>query len=144
MMKAQAQQSEKTASPHRSFLAPQRRFVPDALRPRGDPIQAAPRAFTDPQLGHDFSQVRVYPNAQAYEYALAINAPPSALNSDDEQETQRVDNLNRRSNVNRASQESLSMVEHHRYPFAATIPRVAKSRFSHGKGKYALSEKPAP
>jgi hypothetical protein len=49
-------------------------IVDEVLRSSGKPLDAATRAFIEPRLGQDFSQVRVHDNAEAAESAHALNA----------------------------------------------------------------------
>lgn len=49
-------------------------IVHDVLRSPGRPLDANVRAFMEPRLGHDFSQVRVHADARAAESAHAVNA----------------------------------------------------------------------
>lgn len=49
-------------------------IVHEALRSPGQPLDAATRAFMEPRLGHDFSQVRVHADAQAATSARRIGA----------------------------------------------------------------------
>jgi len=50
------------------------RSVHDVLRSAGQPLDTETRAFMEPRLGHDFSQVRVHSDARAAESARAVNA----------------------------------------------------------------------
>lgn len=49
-------------------------IVGDMLRSRGEPLDAATRAFVEPRLGHDFSKVRIHADARADASARAVNA----------------------------------------------------------------------
>ncbi len=49
-------------------------IVYDVLRSPGQPLDAATRAFMEPNFGRDFSQVRVHTDAKAAESARAVNA----------------------------------------------------------------------
>jgi Domain of unknown function (DUF4157) len=49
-------------------------IVHEVLRSPGQPLDGATRAFMEPRLGHDFSQVRVHTDAQAAESAQAMKA----------------------------------------------------------------------
>lgn len=49
-------------------------IVHDVLRSSGRPLDPATRAFMEPRLGHDFSQVRVHTDSKAAESADAVNA----------------------------------------------------------------------
>lgn len=49
-------------------------IVHQVLRSQGQPLDAATRAFMEPRLGHNFSQVRVHTDTQAAESAEAVNA----------------------------------------------------------------------
>jgi hypothetical protein len=49
-------------------------IVHETLCSPGQPLDASTRAFMEPRLGHDFSQVRVHSDAQAAESARAVNA----------------------------------------------------------------------
>ena len=49
-------------------------IVYDVLRSPGRPLDSATRAFFEPRLGHDFSQVRVHADAKAAESAGAVDA----------------------------------------------------------------------
>ncbi|MEK6337411.1 MAG: DUF4157 domain-containing protein [Acidobacteriota bacterium] len=49
-------------------------IVHDVLRSPGQPLDASMRAFMEPRLGHDFSQVRVHTDTRAAESAGAVNA----------------------------------------------------------------------
>ena len=48
--------------------------VQQALNSRGQPLDAATRAFIEPRFGHDFARVRVYADDRAAESARALNA----------------------------------------------------------------------
>ena len=48
--------------------------VQQALNSRGQPLDAATRAFMEPRFGHDFARVRVYADDRAAESARALNA----------------------------------------------------------------------
>lgn len=48
--------------------------VQQTLTSPGQPLNAAARAFFEPRLGQDFSQVRLHTDAQAVESARAVNA----------------------------------------------------------------------
>jgi hypothetical protein len=60
-----------TAAPSVSQVPP---IVDDVLRSPGQPLDPTTRAFMEPRLGQDFSQVRVHTNEQAAESARAIDA----------------------------------------------------------------------
>lgn len=49
-------------------------IVREVLRSPGRPLDAETRAFMEPRLGHDFSQVRVHTDARAAESSRAVNA----------------------------------------------------------------------
>jgi len=49
-------------------------IVHEVLRSPGQPLDAATRAFMEPRLGHNFSQVRVHTDTRAAESAAAVNA----------------------------------------------------------------------
>ena len=49
-------------------------IVHDVLRSPGQPLDVSTRAFMEPRLGHDFSQVRVHADTRAAESAGAVNA----------------------------------------------------------------------
>jgi hypothetical protein len=44
-------------------------IVHEVLRSSGQPLEPSTHAFMEPRFGHDFSQVRVHPNARAAESA---------------------------------------------------------------------------
>ncbi len=46
----------------------------NSIRGSGQPLSGSVRSFFEPRFGHDFSQVRVYTDAQAVESAHAVNA----------------------------------------------------------------------
>lgn len=48
--------------------------VHEVLQSPGQPLDAGARAFLEPRLGHDFSQVRVHTDARAAESARAVKA----------------------------------------------------------------------
>ena len=48
--------------------------IQQALNSRGQPLDAATRAFMEPRFGHDFARVRVYADDRAAESARALNA----------------------------------------------------------------------
>lgn len=50
-------------------------IVSEVIGTQGQPLDTATRAFMEPRLGHDFSNVRVHTDAKAAESAQAINAP---------------------------------------------------------------------
>lgn len=54
------------------FPAPS--IVDDVLRSPGQPLDPTTRAVLEPRFGHDFSQVRVYADAEAAESAQAVQA----------------------------------------------------------------------
>ena len=54
-------------------------IVHEVLRSPGQPLEAATRAFMEPRLGHDFSQVRVHANGASAEAARAVSARAYAL-----------------------------------------------------------------
>jgi Domain of unknown function (DUF4157) len=60
-----------TAAPSVSEVPP---IVDDVLRSPGQPLDPTTRAFNEPRLGQDFSQVRVHTNEQAAESARAMDA----------------------------------------------------------------------
>lgn len=49
-------------------------IVHEVLRSPGQPLSSSVRAFMEPRLGHDFSQVRVHTDTQAVVSAQAVNA----------------------------------------------------------------------
>jgi len=49
-------------------------IVHEILNSPGHPLDSRTRAFMEPRLGHDFSQVRVHTDAKAAESARAVNA----------------------------------------------------------------------
>lgn len=53
-----------------------------ALRGRGRPLSAAERAFFEPRLGHDFSQVRLHTGARATALARAVEARAFTVGTD--------------------------------------------------------------
>lgn len=53
-----------------------------ALREGGQPLSASTRAFFEPRLSHDFSQVRVHADSRAAETAQAVNARAFTLGRD--------------------------------------------------------------
>lgn len=48
-------------------------IVHEVLRPPGQPLDPATRAFFEPRFGHDFSQVRVHTDGKAAESTKAVN-----------------------------------------------------------------------
>jgi hypothetical protein len=85
------------------------------------PALAPPaRSAVEPRFGHDFSQVQVHNNARvADESARAVNATSFPMKSRLEQATPELDNLNQRSNTNRASQKSLTIKPAQKLRFSA-------------------------
>src|SRR2546423_2860786 len=57
-------------------------IVHQTLRSPGQPLDPATRAFFEPRLGYDFSQVRVHSDAQAYEAARAVKAKAFTVGQD--------------------------------------------------------------
>lgn len=57
-------------------------IVHEILRSPGQPLDVATRAFVEPRLGHDFSQVRVHADSRAGESAAAIGASAYAFGND--------------------------------------------------------------
>src|SRR5262249_42927441 len=49
-------------------------IVHEVLRTPGRPLDATTRAYMEPRIGYDFSQVRVHTDAQAEESAQAVSA----------------------------------------------------------------------
>ena len=49
-------------------------IVHEVLRSPGEPLDSATRAFMEPRIGHDFSDVRVHTDSRAGESARAVNA----------------------------------------------------------------------
>jgi len=49
-------------------------IIHDVLRSPGQPLDPVTRAFMEPRFGHDFSQVRIHPDARAAESARAVGA----------------------------------------------------------------------
>jgi hypothetical protein len=49
-------------------------IVHEVLRSPGKPLDAATRAYMEPRFGHDFSQVRIYADADAARSAEAVSA----------------------------------------------------------------------
>ena len=58
------------------------RAVHNVLRSHGRPLDAPTRAFFEPRLGHDFSQVRVHTGASATESARAVRARAYTVGQD--------------------------------------------------------------
>jgi hypothetical protein len=56
--------------------------VHEVLRAPGQPLDAATRAYLEPRLEHDFSQVRVHTDAKAAESARAVDALAYTVGSD--------------------------------------------------------------
>ena len=54
-------------------------IVHEVLRMPGQPLDASARAYMEPRLGHDFSQVRVHVDARAAESARAVGASAYTL-----------------------------------------------------------------
>ena len=65
---------------NRSSLVPP--IVDEVLGSPGQPFDTATRAFFEPRLGHDFSQVRVHEDARAAESARAIDAAAYTVGSE--------------------------------------------------------------
>jgi len=61
-------------SPSQTGLSTVPPIVHNVLRSPGQPLESGTRAFMEPRLGRDFSQVRVHTDAQAAESAQAVNA----------------------------------------------------------------------
>jgi peptidoglycan hydrolase-like protein with peptidoglycan-binding domain len=57
-------------------------IVHEVLRSPGQPLDRETRAFMEPRLGHDFSQVRVHADSKAVESARAVNALAYAVGKD--------------------------------------------------------------
>src|SRR5262249_43302959 len=57
-------------------------IVEEPLRSPGPPLDTTTRAFMEPRFGHDFSGVRVHPDARAAESPRAVNALAYTVGSD--------------------------------------------------------------